>query len=140
MNSMGDQEAISRENGITKTSSTPASASSTQRRSTSVRVERGVLGPQDGHRVRVEGDRDDLSPSRVGQLPGPTDDVAVAEVDAVEVADDHDRATEVAGHVVQGTPDPHAENTSVGGSRPYESPCAGSTNTATARAHSPSWA
>ena len=69
--------------------------------------ERGVLGPEHRHRVRVEGGRDDAEPVAVGQLAGPLHDVAVAEVHAVEVADDDDRATEVGGHVVQGTPDTH---------------------------------
>ena len=87
-----------------------------------------MLGPEDGHRVRVEGDRDDPLPVAVGQLAGPAYDVAVAEVDTVEVADDDDGATEVGGHVVQGTPDSHAP----------ESSGAGQTNTATALALSPS--
>jgi len=55
----------------------------------------------------VEGDRDDSQIVPVGDLPRASYDVTVAEVHAVEVADDHDRATEVVGHVVQGTPDPH---------------------------------
>ena len=44
----------------------------------------------------------------VGDLPGPGDDVPVAEVHAVEVADDDHGRAEVARHLVEGSPDLHA--------------------------------
>ena len=69
---------------------------------------RRVLGPQHRHRVRVEGDRHDgQAAQRPRDLAGPAHDVLVAEVHAVEVADRDDGPAEVAGHVVEGSPDLH---------------------------------
>lgn len=63
---------------------------------------RCVVGPQHGHRVRVEGDRHDgAAGDLVGDLTGTTYDVLVAQVDPVEVADGHHGATEVVGHLGQ---------------------------------------
>ena len=47
-------------------------------------------------------------PALVGDLARPAQHVAVPEVDAVEVADGHDRAAQVGRHVVEGAPDLHA--------------------------------
>ena len=51
------------------------------------------------------------SPSRVGDGARPRDDVLVAEVHAVEVADDDRRAAEVGRDVVEGPPDLHGGRT-----------------------------
>ena len=53
-----------------------------------------------------------LSPSPVGELARAAHHVLVAEVDAVEVADDHHGAAEVGRHLVEGTPESH-------GAKPY---------------------
>jgi hypothetical protein len=75
---------------------------------------RRVLGTQHRHRVRVEGHRDHREPALVRDLPRAGEHVAVTEVDAVEVADDDDRAAQVGRHVVEGTPHLHVLNPTVG--------------------------
>ena len=136
MNSCGVQAAISRENGITKTSSTPASASSAHRRSMSVSVSGACSGRSTAIGCGSKVTATTLSPSRVGELAGAADDVAVAEVDPVEVADDHDRATEVGRARRQGNARFARREHLLAGSavRRRRPSSAGQTKTATARA------
>ena len=64
-----------------------------------------MLRTQDRHRVRVEGDRDDLvGPEVPGDRAGAMDHRLVPEMDAVEVADGHDRASEVGRKLAEGSP------------------------------------
>ena len=86
---------------------------------------RRVLGAEHGHRMGVEGDRDQGEAALVGGLPGAVDDRAMTAVDAVEVADGDDGGAEVARHVVGRGPDVHGLDLSGR---------TGQTKTATARA------
>ena len=127
MNSSGLHAAMARSNGTTSTASTPQSDSSRVRVSMLVSVGGGVLGTQDGDGVRVEGHPDhavDAEPVSGG--PRLREHVPVPDVHAVEVADRRHRRTEVARHVVEGSPDLH-------GPKPIR---AQPTNTATGRAPS----
>ena len=73
-----------------------------------------VLGAQHRDRVRVEGDRDQVLHAAVaGHLAGAPHHVLVTEVYPVEVADRHDRPTEVGGNVVDRAPDPHVRGAPV---------------------------
>src|SRR3954451_20889668 len=74
--------------------------------------------------MRVEGDRHDQEATLVGDLSRSTEDVAVAAVHAVEVADHDSRASQVGRDLVEGMPDLHGRKTIDGPQ----------TNTATARA------
>ena len=70
-----------------------------------------VVRAQHRHRVRVEGDRDDLEAALVGDLAGPGDHAPVPEVHSVEVADHHDAAAQVGRDVVGVPPDLHGAKT-----------------------------
>jgi len=70
-----------------------------------------MLRPQHREWVRVESYGDHCQPLGVGHLAGAAYEVAVTEVDTVEVADDDDRATQTGRQVLEGTPDSHGVNT-----------------------------
>ena len=63
-----------------------------------------MLRAQDRHRVRVEGDRDDRRPRGPGRPRGREGSPSVPAMDAVEVADGHDRASEAGRKLAEGSP------------------------------------
>ena len=100
-NCSGLQPAMSRSNGTASTWSAPAAASSSARTSTVVSCTGACSGRSTAIGCGSKVTATTAIPSLVGDLAGPGQDVLVAEVDAVEVADHHDGAAQVGRHLVE---------------------------------------
>ena len=116
MNSSGVQAATSRSKGTASTSSAPASPSSSARTSSEVSVVGACSGRSTAIGCGSKVTATTGSAALVGDLAGPGQHVAVAEVHAVEVADHHGGRAEVGRDLVEGAPDLHGGQTIRAGS------------------------
>ena len=110
------RSARMRENALVKGTT---SSSSTPRRSMSWVLKRDVgqhrgaqLGPQDGDRLGLEGQRHGAEPALAGDLDRPPDDGLVPDVDAVEGADGHHAPGPAEGQVAERLVAPHRASSS----------------------------
>ena len=62
--------------------------------------DRGLVGPEECHRVGIERDRQGRDPGGIGPLAKPADQALMAPMNAVEVADRHIRTTGPRGEVL----------------------------------------